>query len=142
MESREMESELRRAGGLHGLLPAGQLGADREPTGTSPICQQISEHRASEKRARPRGGGGCQPLLCLCLSICLSLSLWLSRTHPFRHLSHQQGLRLCAGPPSMDKAQTTATSAASLPRGLSLGLWAPCLSKPRGLAAVLRLPPP
>ena len=74
-----MESELRRARGIHGLLPAGQLGMDRGPTRTSPVCQQISECRASEKRARPRGGAGrggagCRPLLCLSLHLSVSPS--------------------------------------------------------------------
>ena len=132
-----MASELRRAGGFTASSPLGSW-RGRGPTRTSPVCQQSAE------LLRREPGPGAGPAVghsSVCLSICLSL-LRLSRTHPFRHLSHQQGLRLCAGPPSTDRAQTIHTSAACLPRGLSTGVWAPCLSTPCGPAAVLRRPPP
>lgn len=70
VESREMESGLRRAGGLLLPLPrwaAGPVG--RGPTGSSPVCRQTSEHRASQKsRASGRAAAGTSVPLSTCLS--------------------------------------------------------------------------
>ena len=68
-----MASELRRAGGFTASSPLGSW-RGRGPTRTSPVCQQSAERRASEKRARPRGGAGCRPLLCLSLRLSVSPS--------------------------------------------------------------------
>lgn len=78
VESREMESELRRAGGLHGLFPAGQLG----PWAGDPLAPHlfVGRPQSTELLREPGLGAGAAAGTSVPLSTCLSL--WLPHAHP------------------------------------------------------------
>ena len=138
-----MESELRRAGGLHGLFPAGQLG----PRAGDPPAPHLFIGRSQStellREPGPGAGAGCWPLLCLCLSICLSL--WLSHAHPSETPVPPTGPPGCVQVlPQWTKLRPSTPLRPPYLHGLSMGSAASCISGlPVSvcLAAVLWLPP-
>lgn len=80
VESREMERELRRAGGLRGLFPAGQLG----PRAGDPPAPHlfVGRPQSTELLREPGLGAGRAAGTSVSVSVSICLSLGLPQAHP------------------------------------------------------------